>query len=404
MLALVVIMLILLVWALVAGRLARFSVTMPLAMLVAGIALTAGAEPVFVFDLGFGSPDGVVGQAEHIVEAILAILLFLDATEVPGGILGREPRTALRLLLVALPLSLVLAWVAGVVLFDGAGLWLLLVLATVVMPVDLAPAAAFVRDKRVPERLRALVNTESGLNDGLVAPVFLVALAVASSAGEEDVAHAVVDAVPSLAVAVVVGGVVGWVAARLLRRVLAAGWTLPSALRIGVLALPLLAYGTAVLLGGNGFVAAFVAGVLFEPAARALPAGTLHLAEDVGELLSLALWFVFGAIVNQTLAAGSITWQVVVFALVALSVARIAPVVLSLTGTTIAPRDRLVLGWLGPRGVATLVFGLLAVVELHGPETDLVLAVTVVTIVASIVVHGLSTGLVIRSYARRAPS
>jgi sodium/hydrogen antiporter len=93
-----------------------------------------------------------------------------------------------------------------------------------------------------------------------------------------------------------------------------------------------------------------------------------------------------------------------VFALVALSVARIAPVVLSLTGTTIAPRDRLVLGWLGPRGVATLVFGLLAVVELHGPETDLVLAVTVVTIVASIVVHGLSTGLVIRSYARRAPS
>ncbi|MCF7552403.1 cation:proton antiporter [Pseudonocardia sp. WMMC193] len=404
MLALVVIMVILLAWALVAGRLARFSVTMPLAMLVAGVLLTAGPAPVFVFDLGFGAPDGVVGQAEHIVEVVLAILLFLDATEVPGGVLGREPRLTLRLLLIALPLSLALAWVAGVLLFDGTGLWLLLVLATVVMPVDLAPAAAFVRDRRVPERLRALVNTESGLNDGLVAPVFLIALAVATSAEAEDVTHAVRDAVPSLVIAVAVGAVIGWVAARLLRRVLDAGWTSPSALRIGVLALPLLAYGTAVVLGGNGFVAAFVAGVLFEPAARTLPAGTLHLTEDVGELLSLALWFVFGAIVNRTLAIGSITWQVVVFALVALTVARIAPVVLSLAGTTIAPRDRLVLGWLGPRGIATLVFGLLAVVDLQGPETELVLAVTVVTVVASIVLHGLSTGLVIRSYARRAPS
>lgn len=404
MLALVVIMVILLAWALVAGRLARFSVTMPLAMLVAGVLLTAGPAPVFVFDLGFGAPDGVVGQAEHIVEVVLAILLFLDATEVPGGVLGREPRLTLRLLLIALPLSLALAWVAGVLLFDGTGLWLLLVLATVVMPVDLAPAAAFVRDRRVPERLRALVNTESGLNDGLVAPVFLIALAVATSAEAEDVTHAVRDAVPSLVIAVAVGVVIGWVAARLLRRVLDAGWTSPSALRIGVLALPLLAYGTAVVLGGNGFVAAFVAGVLFEPAARTLPAGTLHLTEDVGELLSLALWFVFGAIVNRTLAIGSITWQVVVFALVALTVARIAPVVLSLAGTTIAPRDRLVLGWLGPRGIATLVFGLLAVVDLQGPETELVLAVTVVTVVASIVLHGLSTGLVIRSYARRAPS
>lgn len=403
-LALVVIMVILLAWALVAGRLARFSVTMPLAMLVAGVLLTAGPAPVFVFDLGFGAPDGVVGQAEHIVEVVLAILLFLDATEVPGGVLGREPRLTLRLLLIALPLSLALAWVAGVLLFDGTGLWLLLVLATVVMPVDLAPAAAFVRDRRVPERLRALVNTESGLNDGLVAPVFLIALAVATSAEAEDVTHAVRDAVPSLVIAVAVGAVIGWVAAHLLRRVLDAGWTLPSALRIGVLALPLLAYGTAVVLGGNGFVAAFVAGVLFEPAARTLPAGTLHLTEDVGELLSLALWFVFGAIVNRTLAVGSITWQVVVFALVALTVARIAPVVLSLAGTTIAPRDRLVLGWLGPRGIATLVFGLLAVVDLQGPETELVLAVTVVTVVASIVLHGLSTGLVIRSYARRAPS
>ncbi|TCK21459.1 cation:proton antiporter [Pseudonocardia endophytica] len=394
MLALVVIMLILLAWALVAGRLARFSVTMPLAMLAAGVLLTAGSDPVFVFDID-------VEPAEHVVEAILAILLFTDATEVPGGVLGREPRLTLRLLLIALPLSLVLAWGAGALLLGGvADVWLLAVIATVVMPVDLAPAVAFLRDPRVPERLRALANVESGLNDGVLAPVFLLTLAAATAAGGDSIAEAALDAVPSLGIAIGVGVVVGAVAARVLRRSMDTGWSQPSALRIGVLALPLLAYGTAIVLGGNGFVAAFVAGVLFGPAARRLPPGTLHLAEDVGHLLSLALWFVFGAIVNQTLAGGSITWRIVLYCVLALTVVRVLPVALSLVGTTLSARDRFVLGGIGPRGIATLVFGMLAFIDLPDPENDLVLTVTVVTVVASIVIHGLSTGLVTRWYGR----
>jgi NhaP-type Na+/H+ or K+/H+ antiporter len=396
MLALVVIMLILLVWALIAGRLAKFSVTMPLAMLVAGVLLTAGSNPVFIFDIEFES-------AEHVVEVILAILLFTDATEVPGGVLGREPRLTLRLLLIALPLSLLLAWAAGFVLIGGGNIWLLAVLATIVMPIDLAPAVAFVRSRRVPGRLRELVNVESGLNDGIVAPIFLVALAAAHPAGDESIIEAAIDAVPSLGFAILVGAVVGALAARVLRRALDAGWTQPSALRIGVLALPFLAYGGAVVLGGNGFVAAFIAGVFFEPEARRLPKGTLYLVEDVGELLSLALWFVFGAIVNQTLARGSITWQIVLFVLLALTVVRVLPVAVSLVGTDIARRDRLVLGWVGPRGIATLVFGMLAFIDLPGAEGELALTVTVVAVVASIVVHGLSTGPVTRLYGTAEP-
>ena len=142
MLALVVILLLLLGWALIAGRLARYSVTAPLALLVAGVALTAGQDPVFVFDIEFEA-------AERIVEVIVAILLFTDATEVPGGVLGREPRLTLRLLLIALPLSLVAGWLVGVVLFPGLSLWLVAVLATIVMSVDLTPAVSFVRDQSV---------------------------------------------------------------------------------------------------------------------------------------------------------------------------------------------------------------------------------------------------------------
>ncbi|MCE3552924.1 cation:proton antiporter [Pseudonocardia sp. RS11V-5] len=395
MLALVVIMLILLAWALVAGRLARFSVTMPFAMLAAGVALTAGPAPVFIFDIDFE-------PSEHVVEGILAILLFTDATEIPGGILGRQPRLTLRLLLIALPLSVLAAWLFGAALFGGAGFWLLLVLAAVVMPVDLAPAIAVVRDRRIPERLRQVINAESGLNDGLIAPVFLFALAGATPAGGEGLADAALHALPSLVMAILAGAVVGAAAARILRRAVDSGWTQSSALRIGVLALPLLAYGVAVLVGGNGFVAAFVAGVFFEPEARRLPPGTLHLVEDVGTLLSLAMWFIFGAIVNHTLGGGAITWQIVLYSLLALTVARVLPVVVALIRTDVSAKDRLVLGWAGPRGIATLVFGMLAFIELQGPEKDLVLAVTVVTIVASIVVHGLSTGVVARHYGRTA--
>ena len=213
MLALIVIMLLLLGWALIAGRLARYSVTAPLALLAAGTLLTAGPNPVFIFDIPYDA-------AEHIVEVILAILLFTDATEVPGGILGREPRLTLRLLLVALPLSLLFAWLFGVALFDQPNLWLIAVVAAIVMPVDLAPAVAFVRDRRIPERLRQVLNAESGLNDGIVAPVFLFCLAAATAAGSDALADAAIDAVPALAIALVVGAVVGIAAARILHRAL----------------------------------------------------------------------------------------------------------------------------------------------------------------------------------------
>ena len=394
MLALVVIMLLLLAWALVAGRLARFSVTAPLALLVAGMILTAGPHPVFTLEPEFES-------GERVVEVILAILLFTDATEVPGGVLGREPRLTLRLLLVALPLSLGLAWLAGLVLFPGVGLWLLAVLATIVMPVDLAPAVAFVRDRRIPERLRQVLNAESGLNDGILAPVFLFCLAAATTVGGDARLDAAVDAVPSLVVAFLVGAAVGIVAARVLRRSLSAGWTQPSALRLGVLTLPLLAYAGTVVLGGNGFIAAFVAGVFFEPEARRLPPDALHLVEDVGATFSLALWFIFGAIVNDVVARGAITWQIVVYAALALTVVRMLPVAVSLAGTDVGARDRLFLGAVGARGIATLVFGMLAYIDLSGPDADLVLTTMVVTVVASIVVHGLTSGLVARRYGRR---
>ena len=394
MLAVVAIMVILLAWGLVAGRLARWSVTAPIAMVVAGTLLTAGADPVFVIDLDTSS-------VERAVEVVLAVLLFVDATEVRGGMLGGRPKLTARLLLVALPLSLATAVVFGALIFPHESFWLLAAMATVVMPTDLAPAAAVIRDRRVPAWLRHLLNVESGFNDGAVAPIFLFCIAAARTQdGETPDLGALLSAVPALLVAVVVGVVVGWPAGWLLKRAYAREWTQPSALRLAVVALPVMAYGLAIVVNGNGFVAAFVAGVLFAPATRHLPSDALHFTEDTGTLLGLFIWFIFGRLITETLFDGT-TVAIAIYALLAISVARVLPVMLSLTRTDVPMVDRLFLGWLGPRGLASIVFGLLAYIDLSPPDNELLGEVMVITVLASVVLHGLSYGPIVRAYGRR---
>ena len=384
MLALAVLLLIPLIWGLVAGRLGRWSITAPIAMVAAGVALTAGSSPLYVIDLE-------ASAIEHFVEVVLAVVLFVDATEVEGGFFGKEPKLTARLLLIALPLSLVLAVVFGALTFPHVDFWILAVIATVVMPTDLAPVVSLVRDRRIPSRLRDLLNVESGFNDGFIAPLFLFAVAAAHAATDESILdlEALIEAVPAFLIAIGVGAAVGFGGGWLITRTYARGWTEAPALRIAVLMLPLLSYLIAVGFKGNGFVAAFVAGLLFRPAAKRLPKDALHLVEDTSVLLGLLVWFLFGDLINETLADGT-NWAIVLFALLAVVVARTVPVVLSLAGTNIDRTDRWFLGWVSPRGLASIAFGLLAYIELPPPENDFVAEVMVVTVLVSVLVHGAS--------------
>src|SRR3954454_3431353 len=393
--AVIAMLAILLAWTLVAGRLGRWNVTPAITMVCAGVALTAGSDPIVRVDI-----DNRI--AERIVEVTLAVVLFVDATEVPRGILGREPRVTLRLVAIALPLSLVSAWLAGVVLLPSQDLFLLALLAVVVVPTDLAPAVKMVRDRRIPARLREILNVESGLNDGVVAPLFLFFVAAAEAPDARGpAAAALANAVPAVLVALGVGAFVGYSGARLLTHAWLRQSTELPALRLAVLALPLLAYTVALVLNGNGFVAAFVAGVLFSSSARRLPAEALHSTEDAGTLLSLAIWFTFGQLVNQVVAAG-VGAEIVVYALVSLTVVRLVPVAIALLGSEIRPLDALFLGCAAPRGLASIVFGMLAFIDLHLPESVLVIKVMVLTVLVSVFLHGLTSGPVGAAYARRA--
>ncbi|MGW2207196.1 cation:proton antiporter [Streptomyces sp. NPDC001774] len=395
LLAVTVIAGILFTWCLLSHRLARWSITAPIAMVSAGIALTLGSDPLYVFDFGD------MASFQHAGEVILALLLFVDATDVPAGAIRRERSLVSRLLGCALPLTLSAAFLTALAFFPDQPLWVLAVMATIVVPLDLAPAAAVLRDERIPKRLRNTLNVEGGLNDGIVSPVFLLCVdaAARSHAVDGRYTDAVLEGLGSAAWSLGAGSLVGCVGGWVLRRCWARGWAQPAAARLGLLAVAIAAYTLSTALGGNGFVASFVAGVCIAPSLRWLPADSVKMTDDLSTLLVLAMWLLFGQLVNSEFWHG-LHISVVFYALCALTLVRIVPVLLVLAGTGLPLFDRLFLGWMGARGVTTVVFGILAAIELPS-DARLITQVAVITVLLSVVLHGLTAEPAARLYARR---
>ncbi|MER7951696.1 cation:proton antiporter [Streptomyces sp. NPDC096079] len=392
MVAFLVLLSLLFVWALVSARLARWNITAPIAFAVAGVILTSGDQPALALDM-----DTHTFQVS--VELVLAVMLFTDATETRGyERLGSSPGG--RLLGLALPASVLLAVLFGALLFPGTNGWLLAVAALVVMPMDLAPLTMFLRDERVPLRVRAALNIEGGFNDGLVSPFFVFCVSNLVSAEGDSFGDLVLNAVKGAGYAVLAGGVVGLLAAWLVRRCLDAGWALATGLRMASLALPFLAYAVSVQIGGNGFVAAFVAGLCYGRTAHALGTDNLSLLHDIGLLMAVGTWFTFGALVADAFARG-IDPAVFGYALLALTVARMVPVLAALTGTRFSRTDRIAVGWFGSRGVTSIVFAVLAFAQLADDDADFVVDVTCATILLSIVLHGITMEPIARWFARR---
>lgn len=377
------------VWSLFATRLAHWRVAPALVLAIAGAA-TAQVSRVEL------STALALPTTERIVEMVLALLLFVDATEVKGGLLGHDRRGALRLLLIGLPLSLAAATALGAFLFPGVGLAILVLLACAVMPTDLSANGSLFRNRAVPRRVGRLLNVESGYNDGIVAPIFVCALVlVEHTSGEREFWDAVGEGVYSTAVAIGIGGAIGFVAAFAANRALAHSLTSTRALGITVIMVALLAYGGAVLLEGNGFVAAFVCGITYRAArtVQELGGSELEFLEDVTLLCNVVMWFGFGLLIDYLLDLGWAGWPVIIFALAAVTVLRAGPVMLALTGRSYTRREKTLIAFLGPRGTASIVFGLLAWIKIPDyllDEASLALLAVAWTVVLSLVVYSIA--------------
>jgi sodium/hydrogen antiporter len=382
-------------WSLFARRLEQWSVGAPMVLVLAGVAIGFPARDMLSDTLN-------TELAQRIAEVILAILLFVDATEIKGGLFGRDPRSALRMLFIAMPLALAASVGLGLWLLPGLSWAVVVVIACVVVPIDFAPATSALRDPRIPERVRGVLNVEAGYNDGIVSPLFIFALALAGDRSHaETPLDALGAAVPQAFKAIVIGLALGAAVALASNVAERRGLMTPQSKRVILVAVPLLAYGSSVAVHGNGFVAAFVCGIAYvglrdsEEAMRE----ELELLDDVGFLLTASMWFVFGATAVLALSHG-VPLSMVVFCLMALTLVRMVPVLLALLGSQFSWPERLLVGWVGPRGTTSIVFGLLAFNVLSNEaETDALLT-TVLVVLGSVVLHGIGTPAAAHAFAR----
>jgi NhaP-type Na+/H+ or K+/H+ antiporter len=368
-------------WSVFSGRLEKWYISAPIAFVVMGVLATHGPLALIEFN-----PHSET--VKSLAEVTLALVLFTDASRVNIHELRRDLGLPVRLLAIGLPLTIGAGTAVAFGILPGISIWVAATIGAIVAPTDAALGAAIMGDSRIPNRIRRLLNVESGLNDGIATPfvnLFLAGAVTTEVAHSTTVLGAAGDLLIGAALGVGVGIVGGWVLAQANKR----GWSDPTVRNLAAVGLALFGYSAAVALHGNGFVAAFVAGMAFGSVVRSDLEPMVGFAEETGGLLSLMVWLIFGAaMVVPGFEAAS--WSDVVFAVLALTVARMVPVALALVGSGLDRFTVGFVGWFGPRGLASVVFGLIAYDSLDPTNAGRVLSVVTVTIALSVLAHGLS--------------
>lgn len=375
-----------------------FAVVLLLAVLVSELAGRSVLSTAVLFLVaGFLAGDGMLGLlaiaadvpvVRQFAELALFSVLFTDGMQAGIRDLTRAWRLPARALLLGMPLTM-----AGTAVFAhyAAGLswtqaWLV---GAVLSPTDPVFAAAIVGRSDVPGRLRHLLNVESGVNDGLALPVVIVLLAVV---GEREIEP--LKLLEELVLGVALGVAIPWVAIRLerLRFFQAAARYQP----LYAFAIGLLVFGAGSLLHANLFLAAFAAGVTVATIGPEVRSEFHGFGDTITELLKLAALLVFGALISPQLLA-EIPLGGYVFALLALLLVRPAAIGLALLGSHIERREWVAAAWFGPKGFASVVYGLL-VVDSGIPDADLIFHLVALTVVISIVLHSSTDVVVARSF------
>ncbi len=363
----------------VSGKLERLWLTEPMVAMVLGVAVGLARG---------GSFENQNQVVLVFLELTLALVLFTDASRIDIGRLREGYNWPLRMLLIGMPVVIVLGTVSAGWLL-GVPFGMALLIGVILAPTDAALAEPVLTSRLVPARVRQTINVESGLNDGLAVPALLIALAVIESELGQPVRTVVRVLVEQLGIGVAGGLALGWVGAWLIGRGIARGWMNPLHQRIAALGLALAGYAGVQLLGGSGFVAVFIAGGLMSHLVEPDSAYLYDFAEAEGHSLVLLAFLVFGAVPVAGFVRSEATLMPFVLAVLALVVLRPVSIWISLLGQGLKARTVAFLGWFGPRGLATIVFLLIALEERNVLDQVIVDTVTI-TVVLSVLAHGLT--------------
>ncbi len=376
-------------WSVLSARFERFDVTGPILFVVVG--MVVGNSPFPQLHV-----TAETAAIHELAEITLVLVLFADASRVDPQDLRRHAGLPIRLLAIGLPLTIAAGFGLAAALLTDLPWQLAALLGAALAPTDAALSAAVVSDQALPARIRRSLNLESGLNDGIATPVvtgLIAASTVLLGRGEflEPMAAPGWTALRDLMAGAGIGVAIGYLGSRAIRSAAARAWTMPGGRRVATLMLAVLPFIVARELDVNYFVAAFVAGLAFRAGQRDDDQASVELPELLGQVLSLTVWYVFGAVLLVD-GVREVGWRIAVYAVLSLTVVRMVPVAVSLIGSGTTRRAGVFLGWFGPRGLASVIFGLLIVEELpiDDPAVVSVVSAIALTVVLSVVLHGVS--------------
>jgi NhaP-type Na+/H+ or K+/H+ antiporter len=391
---LAILALFILVYSSVAGRVERTWVSGPILFTIFGLLI----GPLGLDLLSFKT-DGETLRT--LAELTLALVLFTDAAGADMDVLRKTEALPTRLLLIGLPLTILLGFGVGVLLFERLSLFEVALLATMLAPTDAALGKGVVTNEAVPNPVRQGLNVESGLNDGICVPILFVFLALATGkAGEGGPWKlAMMLVAEEIGIGLAVGLVLTTMAGLLLKFAKGQQWLTHTWIQVPVVALALGCFAVAQFLGGSGFIAAFTGGLLFGVLAKQHREEFLRAAEGTGDTLALITWVIFGsAVVGQ--AVGHFSWLILLYAVLSLTLIRILPVFLVLTGLGVSTEGKLFVGWFGPRGLASIVFAVI-VVNANLPNSGSIAMIVVCTIILSILGHGITANPWAKGFGER---
>ena len=389
--------LVILGYGLFSKLLGKYNISGPMVFTAVGILLS----PLV---LG-GDPIRVNAEAVQITaEITLIIVLFSDSAALNLTQLKANWRLPFRLLFVALPLTIVIATFTGIYFFPNESLLYVLLLALILAPTDAALGKIVVSDERIPSTVRNTINVESGLNDGIVFPVLLTVLAMIASNSDTAQSGWMAYIAQQILVGAIAGAFAGWSGAVLMVKALKKGWMEHQYSNLAPIALAIFSFYFAEHFGGNGYIAAFFSGLFLGNTSEVLREHVESFAESEGELFIMVSFLIFGLVfIPMTIDYWNL--KALAFAVLSLTLLRMLPVLLSFGLFKIDLATRLFYGWFGPRGIASILYILVAVGELgdiKGHEE--VFAVASLTIFLSIILHGLSAQPLAVLYSKSHPA
>ncbi len=382
-----------LAYALISRRLERTPVTLPIVFTGFGWLIGSGGLHLAPIETDHG--------AIHLIaELTLILVLFSDAARIDVRRLAVDHTLPLRMLAIGMPLTVLIGTAFAMIIFPEATLAMALLVAAILAPTDAALGQSVVSAKQVPVRIRQALNVESGLNDGLALPLVLIAaLLLAPMEGAGSASSLAVFALLQVTLGPLAGLFVGYIGARLIDKGAERGWMAEPFQGLAVLAVAILAFAIAELIGGNGFIAAFAGGLVFGATVSHRCSFVFEFMESEGQLLTVIVFLVFGAVMLPD-ALHHATWGTLLLALLFLTIVRMVPIAIALTRTGLSYQSKAFLGWFGPRGIASILFALLIVEREAIPGGDEILACVVITVALSIVLHGATAAPLSAAYGK----